>query len=55
MGWMEAVADAVQYIEDNITEDLSVDNIAKYVHVSSFYFQNGYQRLRNMNFQQDIV
>lgn len=45
MGWMEAVGEAIQYIEDHITEDLSVEAIAKRVNISPFYFQKGFAML----------
>lgn len=41
-GWMEAIGAAIQYIEEHITEALSVDEIAKRVGLSSFYFQKGF-------------
>lgn len=45
MGWMELVGCAIQYIEDHITDDLSVEEIARQVNVSSFYFQKGFAML----------
>lgn len=45
MGWMEAIGEAVQYIEDHITEELSVEEIAKQVNISPFYFQKGFAML----------
>ena len=45
MGWMELVGHAIQYIEDHITEDLSVEAIARQVSVSPFYFQKGFAML----------
>jgi len=45
MGWMEIVAEAIQYIEEHLTEDLSVDAIAKHVNMSAFYFQKGFSML----------
>lgn len=38
-GWNEGIADAVAYIEDRLTEELDIDQIAARAHVSSFYFQ----------------
>ena len=38
-GWNEGIADAVAYIEDHLTEELDIDQIAARAHVSSFYFQ----------------
>lgn len=45
MEWMKIIGDSVQYIEEHITDDLSVDSIAKLVGVSSFYFQKGFTLL----------
>lgn len=45
MGWMESIGTAIQFIEENITEDLSVDEIAEHVNLSSFYFQKGFAML----------
>lgn len=39
MGWMESIGEAITYIEKNLTEDLTVDDIAKHVCISPFYFQ----------------
>ena len=45
MGWMELVGYAIQYIEDHITDDLSVEEIARHVNISPFYFQKGFAML----------
>ncbi len=45
MGWIEGISDAINYIEDNITEELTMGNIAKQAFVSSFYFQKGFAML----------
>lgn len=45
MGWVECIGEAVSYIEDNITEELSIEKIAKQVLVSPFYFQKGFAML----------
>lgn len=45
MGWMEAIGGAVRYIEDHITEDLGVEQVAAYVNISPFYFQKGFSML----------
>lgn len=45
MGWMEAIGTAIQYIEDHITDELTVDMIADHVNISSFYFQKGFAML----------
>lgn len=38
-GWAEGIQSAVQYIEDNLTEDLQIEDIAAKAYVSSFHFQ----------------
>lgn len=45
MGWMESIGKAIGYIEDHITEPISVNDIAGQVHISSFYFQKGFSLL----------
>lgn len=39
MGWIEGIGEAVIYIEENITEELDIESIAKRAFVSPFYFQ----------------
>lgn len=45
MEWVKIIGDALEYIEKHITEDLDIDDIAKAVNVSSFYFQKGFVML----------
>ena len=45
MGWIEAIGKAIQYIEEHITDELTVDMVADYVNISSFYFQKGFAML----------
>lgn len=45
MGWMEAIGTAIQYIEEHITDELTVQMIADHVNISSFYFQKGFAML----------
>lgn len=45
MGWVERIGDAISYIENNITEKLTIDDIAKQAYVSPFYFQKGFSML----------
>ena len=40
--WIQGVQNAVRYIEDNITDELDYDQIAKQAHVSSFHFQRAF-------------
>lgn len=45
MEWAKAISTAIGYIEENITKDLTAENIARQVNISSFYFQKGFGML----------
>ena len=45
MEWIESIREAISYIEENITEDLSMNEIADRVNISPFYFQKGFGML----------
>jgi len=43
--WTECISKAIGYIEENITEELTIEGIAKQAMVSPFYFQKGFAML----------
>ena len=45
MDWIEGIGRAVDYIEANITEDLSIADIAAQAYASPYYFQKGFAML----------
>lgn len=45
MEWMKVIGDSIQYIEDHISDELFVDDIAKHIGISSFYYQKGFSML----------
>jgi len=45
MGWVEGIGRAINYIEDNITEEISIEDIAEKIFISPFYFQKGFAML----------
>lgn len=45
MNWMKAIEAAIEYIEENITEELTISGIASQVKISAFYFQKGFSML----------
>ena len=45
MGWIESIGEAINYIEENITEEITIDNITKKTYMSTFYFQKGFAML----------
>lgn len=45
MNWVEVISKALSYIETHITEDITVEDIAKEVNISAYYFQKGFSML----------
>lgn len=45
MDWVNAIEKAIQYIENHLVEDITVKDVAKYVHISEYYFQKGFAML----------
>lgn len=45
MEWTKCISEAISYIEDNITEELTIEEIANKAMVSPFYFQKGFAML----------
>lgn len=45
IGWIEGIQNAIEYIEDNLTEDLDIHDIAEKACVSAFYFQRIFNTL----------
>ena len=45
MDWVNTIQSAIEYIECHITDDISAEDVADYVHMSSFYFQKGFSML----------
>lgn len=42
MEWVEAISEAINYIEKHITDDITMYDVAEHVHVSPFYFHKGF-------------
>lgn len=45
MGWVEGIGKAINYIENNITKEISIEDIAEKAFISPFYFQKGFAML----------
>lgn len=45
MEWMEAIREAVDYMEAHIMEEITVNDVAKHVSISPFYFHKGFSML----------
>lgn len=45
MDWVRIIESALRYIEENLTQDLTVGRIAKEIGISPFYFHKGFSML----------
>ena len=45
MRWTDGISEAIDYIEKNITRELTINDIAKRAFLSPFYFQKGFSML----------
>lgn len=45
MEWMESISRAIGYIEENITNEITIEKIASYALISPYYFQKGFSLL----------
>ncbi len=45
MEWIESISDAISYIEENLTNELTIEQIANAILISPFYFQKGFSML----------
>lgn len=45
MEWIESISKAINYIEENLTDELSIEKIARHTLISPFYFQKGFSML----------
>lgn len=43
--WVTCIKEVIRYIEMHLTEDISIESIAKHVYISSLYLQRGFQIL----------
>lgn len=45
MNWIESISEAINYIEENLEDELKIDDIANKVFISPFYFQKAFSLL----------
>lgn len=51
MEWMRLLKRAIDYIEENITEDIGAEDIAKEINVSASYFQRAFRFYRDLHLE----
>ena len=45
MEWTKAIREAVDYIEDHMTEEITLKDVSDHVNISPFYFHKGFSML----------
>ena len=45
MNWLESIGEAISYIESHLKDDLSIEDVASHVYMSSGYFQKAFTML----------
>lgn len=48
MDWIQSLSKAIHYIENNLTNDISVDDVSNHVYASSFNFQRIFNLVTGM-------
>jgi len=43
--WINAIGEALKFIEEHISDDISADDVSNHVYMSAFYFQKGFSML----------
>lgn len=54
MSWMEDIMETIEYIEEHITDDLCIEDIAQHIHLSPFYLQKGFSLLCGLSIAEYI-
>ncbi len=49
MDWVKTINDAIEYMEENLTEEIDLADISKAVHLSAFHFQRAFTLLTGMS------
>ncbi len=49
MDWVRTINDAIEYMEENLTEDITLADISKAVNLSAFHFQRAFTLLTGMS------
>jgi AraC family transcriptional regulator len=49
MGWVESLQKAIDYMEDHLLHEISIEEIAKQAHVSEFHFQRTFTILTDIS------
>ena len=54
MNWVETLNRAIDYIEDNLLDDISISEIARHVYISNEHLQRGFSALADLTISEYI-
>ena len=49
MNWVKTINDAIEYMENHLTDEIALADIAKHVNLSAFHFQRAFSLLTEMS------
>ena len=49
MDWVRTINNAIEYMENHLTDDITLADIARNVHLSAFHFQRAFSLLTEMS------
>ena len=49
MNWIKTVNDAIEYMENHLTDEITLADIAGHVNLSAFHFQRAFSLLTEMS------
>ena len=49
MNWIKTINDAIEYMENHLTDEITLADIAKHVNLSAFHFQRAFSLLTEMS------
>lgn len=54
MEWMRVIEEAINYTEEHLTDDITVEMTAEHVHLSPFYFHKGFSMLCGYSYMEYV-
>ena len=49
MDWIRTINNAIEYMEDHLTDEITLADIARHINLSAFHFQRAFSLLTEMS------
>ena len=49
MEWVKTINNAIEYMENHLTDDITLSDIAESVYISAFHFQRAFSRFHGFS------